>query len=139
MRQSVLRQHHPLLLKELETKEQQEAVIRAARRQHGAKAAALAKAATAKGQMTLTSMFRVVRKTTGGAVAAPARASATAQTAPKDARSGADDEGGGAILVTAANPRGVIDLCTPDKQQEQWSPPKKARTPAPKPPGRRPP
>ena len=116
VRLDALRQHHPKLLQEAEARDQQDAVVRAARRQHGPKAAALAKAATAKGQMTLTSMFRVTRKETP--------APATPGGARVAAESTSDAEEASAAPVV----REVIDLCTPEKQEHR-SPAKKAKTP----------
>lgn len=122
VRLCVLRQHHPALLREVERKEQQEAVVRAARRTHGAKAAALAKAATAKGQLTLTSMFRVVGKARGEGRERAAVAAVAAPSTPGGEGSGTSADDGAGIAAAV-----VVDLCTPDKEEHR-SPTKKVKT-----------
>lgn len=119
----VLQELHPALLRDVQAREQSEAVVREARRKHGAKAAALAKAATAKGQTTLTSMFRVARQgVVGKSPAAAPRTPEGQGRAPSDKVTNVVAED-----VAARSHVEVIDLCTPDK--EDGSPAKKVKTP----------
>ncbi len=147
VRLSVLQTTYPGMYRTLLAWQRQQDAARVARKQHGAKAAALARAGAAPGQARLTGLFGVVRRgNSRRAQEEPARTipqEEPAHTIPQEepavavSQAVAPTTPGGitAKLQVRPSPKGkeareVIDLCTPEHEEPQLSSPaKKAKTP----------